>query len=403
MAYHYRKKLEARKKKVRRIKIILAADGILMAVLVLLLIGMGIRQWIREDGSAAASQNQESSRVEQAAGEGETDAGADESAGSGEDTEASEQAKAGQENSAVTITVSAAGDCTLGTDENFDYESGFTGIYDSVGDPAYFFREVQPIFSQDDLTIVNMEGTLTEAESRAEKEFAFKAPPSYAEILTQGSVEAANLANNHSRDYGEQSYTDTINALDGAGITSFGYERTALMEIKGVKVGLVGTYELAENLGCKEQMTANVQSLKEAGAQIIIVSFHWGVERETAPNEIQIELAHAAIDSGADLVLGHHPHVISGIEEYNGKNIVYSLGNFCFGGNSAPSDMDSMIFQQTFTVENGQLKEDNVTNVIPCKVSSAYLEGYNNYQPVPVEGEAKDAILQRIQEYSQYL
>ena len=218
MAYHYRKKLEARKKKVRRIKIILAADGILMAVLVLILIGMGIRQWIREDGSAAASQNQESSRVEQAAGEGETDAGADESAGSGEDTEASEQAKAGQENSAVTITVSAAGDCTLGTDENFDYESGFTGIYDSVGDPAYFFREVQPIFSQDDLTIVNMEGTLTEAESRAEKEFAFKAPPSYAEILTQGSVEAANLANNHSRDYGEQSYTDTINALDGAGM-----------------------------------------------------------------------------------------------------------------------------------------------------------------------------------------
>ena len=383
MAYHYRKKIEARKRKVRRIKMILAVDGILILVLVLVLIGMGIRKWSRSDGAVPAS------------------ASTSEDSENQDGTEDSEAAKAEQEPDSVTITVSAAGDCTLGTDESFDYESGFTGIYDSVGDPSYFFKEVQPIFSQDDLTIVNMEGTLTEEETRAEKQFAFKAPPSYAEILTQGSVEAANLANNHSRDYGEQSYTDTINALDEEGITSFGYDRTALMDIKGVKVGLVGTYELEDNLGCKDEMVKNVESLKEAGAQIIIVSFHWGVELETTPNEVQVELAHAAVDSGADLVLGHHPHVISGIEEYKGKNIVYSLGNFCFGGNSSPSDMDSMIFQQTFTVENGELKEDNVTNVIPCKISSAYQEGY--YQPVPAEGEAKDAILQRIEEYSQNL
>lgn len=385
MAYHYRKKIEARKRKVRRIKMILAVDGILILVLVLVLIGMGIRKWSRSDGAVPAS------------------ASTSEDSENQDGTEDSEAAKAEQEPDSVTITVSAAGDCTLGTDESFDYESGFTGIYDSVGDPSYFFKEVQPIFSQDDLTIVNMEGTLTEEETRAEKQFAFKAPPSYAEILTQGSVEAANLANNHSRDYGEQSYTDTINALDEEGITSFGYDRTALMDIKGVKVGLVGTYELEDNLGCKDEMVKNVESLKEAGAQIIIVSFHWGVELETRPNEVQVELAHAAVNSGADLVLGHHPHVISGIEEYKGKNIVYSLGNFCFGGNSSPSDMDSMIFQQTFTVENGELKEDNVTNVIPCKISSAYQEGYNNYQPVPAEGEAKDAILQRIEEYSQNL
>ncbi len=385
MAYHYRKKIEARKRKVRRIKMILAVDGILILALVLVLIGMGIRKWSRSDGAAPAS------------------ASTSEDSENQDGTEDSEAAKAEQEPDSVTITVSAAGDCTLGTDESFDYESGFTGIYDSVGDPSYFFKEVQPIFSLDDLTIVNMEGTLTEEETRAEKQFAFKAPPSYAEILTQGSVEAANLANNHSRDYGEQSYTDTINALDEEGITSFGYDRTALMDIKGVKVGLVGTYELEDNLGCKDEMVKNVESLKEAGAQIIIVSFHWGVELETTPNEVQVELAHAAVDSGADLVLGHHPHVISGIEEYKGKNIVYSLGNFCFGGNSSPSDMDSMIFQQTFTVENGELKEDNVTNVIPCKISSAYQEGYNNYQPVPAEGEAKDAILQRIEEYSQNL
>lgn len=389
MAYHYRKKLEERKRKVRRIKMILVADGILLVVLLLTLMVMGIKKWSQDETETAASTNTAQKQEVQKEEEQK------------EEKQAEADEKADPE--PVTITVSLAGDCTLGTDENFAYSTGFTGYYDSVGDPAYFFREVEPIFSKDDLTIVNMEGTLTESETREEKQFAFKAPPSYAEILTKGSVEAANLANNHSHDYGQQSYTDTIEALDQEGITSFGYDRTALMEVKGVKVGLVGTYELAENLGCKEEMIQNVESLKEQGAQIIIVSFHWGIERETTPNEIQVELAHAAIDSGADLVVGHHPHVISGIEEYKGKNIVYSLGNFCFGGNSAPSDMDSLIFQQTFTVEENQLKEDNVKNVIPCKISSAYWEGYNNYQPIPVEGEEGDRILQRIEEYSQGL
>ena len=124
-------------------------------------------------------------------------------------------------------------------------------------------------------------------------------------------------------------------------------------------------------------------------------------ERENIPNETQVALAHSAIDNGADLVLGHHPHVLQGIEEYKGKNIVYSLGNFCFGGNSAPSDMDTMIFQQTFTIEDGELQKDNVTNIIPCKISSAYAEGYNNYQPTPMEGAEGEAIFARIKEYSQ--
>ena len=114
-----------------------------------------------------------------------------------------------------------------------------------------------------------------------------------------------------------------------------------------------------------------------------------------------MDLAHSAIDHGADLVLGHHPHVLQGIETYKGKNIVYSLANFCFGGNSSPSDMDSMIFQQTFTLEDGELIEDNVTNVIPVKVSSSWEQGINDYQPVPVEGDTGEAIISRLEEYSQ--
>ena len=301
----------------------------------------------------------------------------------------------------TTITISAAGDCTLGTDEGFNYKRSFKGKYDAVQDPAYFFQNVQPVFAQDDLTIVNMEGTLTEETTREPKQFAFKGDAEYAKILTAGAVETANLANNHSFDYGKKSYEDTITALEAEGISSFGYERTAVMDIKGVKVGLAGVYELAEHIDCKQDLLDNIASLKEQGAQIIIVSFHWGQEKENVPNDVQVELAHTAIDNGADLVLGHHPHVLQGLEEYKGKNIVYSLGNFCFGGNSAPSDMDTMIFQQTFTVKDGKLQEDNVTNILPCKISSAYEEGYNNYQPILAEGEQKEKIFERLSEYSQ--
>ncbi len=301
----------------------------------------------------------------------------------------------------TTITISAAGDCTLGTDEGFNYKRSFKGKYDAVQDPAYFFQNVQPVFAQDDLTIVNMEGTLTEETTREPKQFAFKGDAEYAKILTAGAVETANLANNHSFDYGKKSYEDTITALEAEGISSFGYERTAVMDIKGVKVGLAGVYELAEHIDCKQDLLDNIASLKEQGAQIIIVSFHWGQEKENVPSDVQVELAHAAVDNGADLVLGHHPHVLQGIEEYKGKNIVYSLGNFCFGGNSAPSDMDTMIFQQTFTVKDGKLQEDNVTNILPCKISSAYEKGYNNYQPILAEGEQKEKIFERLSEYSQ--
>ena len=302
-----------------------------------------------------------------------------------------------QEAEPVSITISAAGDCTLGTNENFNASTSLNAYYDSNG-PAYFFQNVKSIFDADDLTIVNMEGTLTESTSRQDKTYAFKGPAEYTQILTDGGVEAANLANNHSRDYGEQSYTDTIAALDAAGITSFGYDRTAVMDVNGVKVGLVGTYELADGMGCEDEMISNIKAVEEQGAQIVIVSFHWGLEKENYPTENQVNLAHSAIDNGADLVLGHHPHVLEGIEVYNGKNIVYSLGNFCFGGNSNPSDKDTMIFQQTFTVQNGELVEDNVTNIIPCSISSE--SGRNNYQPTPLEGDEADRVRGRIEEYS---
>lgn len=300
----------------------------------------------------------------------------------------------------VTITVSSMGDCTLGTDENFNRSTSLNAYYDTQG-PDYFFENVRSILEEDDLSIVNMEGTLTEEAARADKKFAFKGPPEYVQILSGSSVEATNLANNHSKDYGAQSFTDTIEHLTNAGITSFGYEEVAILEIKGVKVGLTGIYELAEHLEKKQQVRENIAALKQAGAQIIIVNFHWGIEREYEPNGTQKTLAHLAIDEGADLVIGHHPHVLQGVEKYNGKYIAYSLGNFCFGGNKNPSDKDTMIFQQTFTVTEDGVEVNDDINIIPCSLSSS--NNKNDYRPTPLEGDEKERVLKKIEEYSKGL
>lgn len=346
-----------------------------------------------QNSEKTASQEQQEETTEPKKDDSSTDNTDDTSKDSQEETTTPEPTA-----ESVSITVSMVGDCTLGTDVNFDQSTSFDAFYQMKNDPGYFFQNVKDIFTADDLTVANMEGTLTTSNDRQQKTFAFKGDPSYTEILTRGGVEATNLANNHSHDYGDQSYEDTIQYLEAAGITTFGYDRTAVMDVKGIKVGLIGIYELKDGLGRQQQVIDTIQEVKDQGAQVIIVSFHWGTEKSNVPDDIQKTLAHLAVDQGADLVVGHHPHVLQGIEKYQGKNIVYSLGNFCFGGNKNPSDKDTMIFQQTFTVENGELVEDDVTNIIPCSLSSE--SGYNNYQPMVLEGSEKERVLQKIEEFS---
>ena len=283
-----------------------------------------------------------------------------------------------------SITLTFTGDCTFGRDQSFDYDTSFDAFYEENG-YEYFFANVKNIFEQDDYTVVNFEGTLTNADSseRLDKQYAFKADPSYVKILSSSGVDAANMANNHSEDYGEQSYTDTLQYLSEAGITTFGYSDSKVVDVKGVKVGLVGILELFEEKDCQYKMIEQIEAVEAQGAQIIIVTMHWGEEAQYYYDQDQYDLGRIAIDHGADLVIGHHPHRVQAIETYKGKNIVYSLGNFCFGGNYEPSDMDSFIYQQTFTVNGGVLAEDNVTNIIPISISSA--SSYNNYQPTPYE------------------
>lgn len=370
---------------------LLIATGIGIFVLVFILILAGIR----------GCSNYISSRQAAAKKTVSMNASEDSSQKASSDSQNTDSSNA-TVSSPVSLTLSVVGDCTLGTDETFDYDTSLNAYYENYG-ADYFLQNVKDIFSTDDLTIANFEGTLTDSDEREDKTFAFKAPASYASILTGGSVEAVNTANNHSHDYGDQSFDDTLAALDDAGIVHFGYDETAVMDVKGIKVGLVGIYELYDHLEREQQLKDNIAKVKADGAQLIVVIFHWGNETETVPDSNQTTLGRIAIDEGADLVCGHHPHVLQGIETYKGRNIVYSLGNFCFGGNSSPSDMDTMIYQQTFTIDTDGVKKDNVTNIIPCSISSAAYDGYNNYQPTPAEGDEATRILGKINERSSWI
>ena len=370
---------------------LLIATGIGIFVLVFILILAGIR----------GCSNYMSSRQAAAKKTVSMNASEDNSQKASSDSQNTDSSNA-TVSSPVSLTLSVVCDCTLGTDETFDYDTSLNAYYENYG-ADYFLQNVKDIFSADDLTIANFEGTLTDSDEREDKTFAFKAPASYASILTGGSVEAVNTANNHSHDYGEQSFDDTLAALDDAGIVHFGYDETAVMDVKGIKVGLVGIYELYDHLEREQQLKDNIAKVKADGAQLIVAIFHWGNETETVPDSNQTTLGRIAIDEGADLVCGHHPHVLQGIETYKGRNIVYSLGNFCFGGNSSPSDMDTMIYQQTFTIDADGVKKDNVTNIIPCSISSAAYDGYNNYQPTPAEGDEATRILGKINERSSWI
>jgi len=297
----------------------------------------------------------------------------------------------------VYFTVSAVGDCTLSTDINYLGEHSFVSVYNNLdGDSSYFFKNVKHIFEEDDLTVINFGGTLSENGTREEKEYAFRGKPEYVNILTGASIEAASLANNHTLDYGSTAFGDTKDILQNNGIVWFEGKNFAVKEINGIKVGLIGTSFLRG--GEKEKFLDNLQELKTHNPDLIIASFHWGIEKSETPNDLQIKYAHLAIDNGADLVIGHHPHVLQGIEQYKGKYILYSLGNFCFGGSRNPADKDTMIFQQTFRFKDGKLLEHSDASVIPCSISS--IGEHNNFQPTPLSGKSYDRVKNKILERS---
>lgn len=307
------------------------------------------------------------------------------------------------EKKSTNITISFAGDVTLGNYINSSYFGTFDHEMENQNhDYSYVFKNVSQIFEDDDITIVNLEGPLTDSSyGDKEKTFAFRGEPDYVNILKEGSVEAVSLANNHSLDYFEKGLSDTRSILEDNNIQYAGLGHNAIIKVDGINIGLLAYNGWPSNYNDSflDSIKNDISSLKK-DASMIIVYFHWGIERDYYPSKVQKDFARFCVDNGADLIIGSHPHVIQGIEEYNGVNIVYSLGNFAFGGNKNPPDKDSMIYQQTFTFENNTLLNSSEPNIIPCSISSS--SNRNNYQPTPLNGEEAKRVLDKIKEVSNF-
>ncbi len=274
-----------------------------------------------------------------------------------------------------------AGDCTLGSDPEH-YGVMYSLIYTVGEDYDYPFRNVAEYFRNDDFTIVNLEGVLTEStgERNTSSLFTFRGPTAYTQILTGSSVEAVTLANNHTMDYGKQGYESTTNVLSEADIAYVEKDGTALYTTEsGLTIGLYAAAFSIDIAGMKKA----VADLRSQGAEIVIAAIHWGNEGQYRPTSQQTQQAHAMIDAGVDIVYGSHPHVLQPIEEYGDGIIYYSMGNFCFGGNNYPQDLDSVVLQQEVIREpDGTVRLGELTK-IPCSVSSLPVQ--NNFQPTPYE------------------
>ena len=273
------------------------------------------------------------------------------------------------------IVITAVGDCTLGGISGKNTGKKFAKVAKAKG-PDYFLSNVRPIFEKDDLTIVNLEGPLTNAkQTRSGQYYCFKGPPSYVKILTGSSVELCNVANNHSLDYQEQGLKDTAKTLDAAGIGYCGFSKVFTTTIKGVRISALGFTKWDHSAAQIKKAVAKARK----DCDILIVNIHWGWEMKFAPDKQQKELGHAAVNAGADLVIGTHTHVYGGIEKYKGKYIIYSLGNFCFGGNSNPPDKRAYMFQQTLRYSPSTGVTDAGINIVPVYVSSTTKT--NDYHP----------------------
>lgn len=280
-----------------------------------------------------------------------------------------------------TIDLSIVGDCTLATDRGLNYPGSFNW-YAENRPPDYFFAKVKHIFGSDDFTIVNLENVLTDNDlpeslkDGKKRAYCFKAPTYHCDILKAGSIEAVSLANNHTNDYGPQGCADTIAALKKAGLEYGTEDRTFYLKKNGFVIAVIchGLWYEAQAAQIAKRIRA---ASKRSDYQIVF--YHGGAEANHQPEPWRVRASRRLVDAGADLVLGNHPHVLQPTEVYNGAHIIYSLANFCFGGNSRPENATA-IFKLLLTVRDGRLQKQEV-NLIPCYVFTGTI---NNWQPAPV-------------------
>ena len=290
------------------------------------------------------------------------------------------------------FTLTFLGDCTIGSAPS-QFNVMYSILWYIGEDYGYPFRGVIDYIDNDDLTIVNLEGTFCDPMPNSGALFTFRAPKNYVNVLTENSIEAASFANNHTMDYNKAGYDSTLATLEEAGVPYVEKDSSMIMTTES---GLtVGFYALAFTVD-KAHMAAEIAALRDQGAEVVVVSAHWGAEGSYRAAHTQTEIAYAAIDAGANIVYGHHPHVLQKIEEYNGGIIYYSLGNFVFGGHHWPQDLDSAVLQQEIIRSPmGEISLGELT-IIPVSCSS--LPAQNDFQPTPydVGSEKYERVLSKL-------
>lgn len=285
------------------------------------------------------------------------------------------------------------GDCTFGCTPTNAYAE--VGFLKTVGeDYRYPFANVIDYLEGDEFTMVNLEGPLSDTGNPMQKKHVFRGPTAYGKILTENSVEAVTLANNHAMDYGQTGYDATVDTLNRLGVPYVERDATTVVTTRnGLTIGIYGAVYYALDV---EDMEQQIAALKEQGCDLVIYAPHWGTEGSYHPTAQQTRIGYAAIEAGADIVYGSHPHVLQPMERYVDGVIFYSLGNFCFGGNGYPRDYDTALVQQEVIRDSqGQITLGQ-TRIVPASVSS--VSGRNNYQPTPYEpgSEAYDRVLAKL-------
>ena len=301
----------------------------------------------------------------------------------------------------VEILLSLAGDCTIAADEKYhSMPESFIGVMKAQGnDYSYPLALAQPWFAKDDFTLVNLECVLTDYARLRNTDLYmnFRGPASYVNILTQGSVEGVSMSNNHALDYGTDGLADSQANLTQAGIKWAYNNNYFTFERKGVKFAVFSfrRYYMEVYYQWLEEAIGRVK--QEENVDFVIVCLHHGEEYEAKHNNYdQTRFAHHAIDYGADLVVGTHPHVLQGIEVYKNRLILYSLGNFSFGGNNRPyaASIPTAVMQVNLSFRQNSLESSQLT-IYPFHATGT--QPYSNYQPVPVTGAEAQEVMAIIQ------
>ena len=309
------------------------------------------------------------------------------------------------------LTISFTGDVTLGSQEvNMGKENSFHGYVQREG-YGWFFKNMKALFTTDDLTLVNLEGVLSDSALMEDtrKTFRFRGPTYFAQILTSSGIEACAISNNHTMDYGRQGYESTVRTLQDYGILYCGNDYSFVFEKDGAKVGFFALGSSAFYT-YSDKVKAEIARMRQEGVGAIVCCFHAGQEYlPRRRDRDQQRFARIAVEEwGADLVVMHHPHVLQGIDVLDNHYVFYSLGNFCFGGNmtirasdkdSRVRTLESMVLQIDLHFTDTGVYLGQEGRIYPCYISSSAtkVNDPNDFQPKFVTGAQAQGVLDRIQ------